>query len=158
MTNENLNYVAGFFDGEGSIGINKHKVRNKNKAGEVKSECTVYQIQSKLVNTNLELLTWIKKEFNDLGAIYEKPKYNKSHTQVYMWITSSRQAKEVLKLLQPYLRLKQKQAATAITFQESIENRKSNSHNPLTDDEKLERDRVWKYSKFLNTGHRNIES
>jgi len=65
-------YIAGFFDGEGTIGVYKDK-RNNN-----------ISLKSEIMNTNLEILKRIKSVFK--GEIYIRKKQEKQPEHKQQWV------------------------------------------------------------------------
>ena len=111
-----LAYAAGFFDGEGTIGINAQKPNEKNGR-----TLTMYSLKIDIRNTNKEVLVWFKKNFNGNIKYYSIEQlrgstYNSGKPQ-WRWNISSNQAKDFLEAILPYLIVKRKQAELAITFQ-----------------------------------------
>jgi len=88
-----LSYIAGLFDGEGSITIcikkDKHRVRN-----------LLLEIQ--IANSNKEILDWVRELFK-LGCVY---KGNHARKQVYHYFLSQWRAVVFLQAILPYLRIK----------------------------------------------------
>ena len=108
MKRTDLAYLAGILDGEGSISIHKHKDKNSQLG-------YYYQLVINVANTNEWLINWIHLNFG--GNIYKKRMLAKHYKQVYLWSASSNQAKTLLELILPYLRLKKAQADIALQFQ-----------------------------------------
>ena len=102
-----LAYLAGFYDGEGSIQIVHQKTkRNKNN----------FSLQIRLFNTNLKVLYYYWNIFK-LGHIYQRKGTNKL---IYTWVIYSNEAKTLLSHLLPYLIIKKKQVKIGIHFQNRI--------------------------------------
>ena len=102
---KDLCWIAGFLDGEGTIGITKH----------MKKYAMPYV---EIGNTNKEIIYWIKDIFQ-IGCVYEqKPKINKhgvkSNKIYYRWKCSFVAAFKICLLLYPYLRTEKKQKAKRI--------------------------------------------
>ena len=96
-------YLAGFFDGEGCVNIN---VR-----GEVRQVC----LRCDLVNTDLDHLKEVQRHFG--GHVHQRPFKDKPNWKPFCSITwHGRYAADLLRKLQPYLRLKTRQAALALEF------------------------------------------
>lgn len=86
-------YIAGFFDGEGNIKVNKIS----DKEGPIKS----YQIAIRFYNSNLELLNKIK-DFIGYGAIYSSKKKPPAGIVHELTITKKSHVREVLQKLSEY--------------------------------------------------------
>jgi hypothetical protein len=100
-------YLAGFFDGEGFIGIRTIKT----KKGKTYHHIVATVTQGYKGYVILELFRYY---FG--GAIHS----NCNRPGHYEWMAVSRQAKVILESLLPYLRIKDEQAKLAIEFQGNI--------------------------------------
>jgi len=104
-----LAYVAGFFDGEGSI----YLCHGSN-----------YFLCATLTNTRYDVLKQISERFG--GQISKSPNPDKKYTrkQLYRLRWYSNQAKSFLELIWPYLIIKRDKAILAIEFQSRMVNGK----------------------------------
>lgn len=107
-------YLAGIFDGEGSI---RHRTRYKSR---------VAGLQIRVTNTNQELLTWIQTYFG--GWIYALRKAcdltcEMSHVHKrkdsYAWYISGTRAMAILETILPYLIVKKQAALFAVLDEHS---------------------------------------
>src|SRR3990170_1072595 len=98
-------YIAGFFDGEGSITI---AIQKSSPNGAV-----IVQIS----NTNKPVLEWIQSKFG--GSIHIKTRENERQQNSWKLDICSLMANRFLKTIQPYLKLKTPQAQLAIEFQKT---------------------------------------
>lgn len=98
-------YVAGFFDGEGSIGIYKAYYRGN---------CVGYRLRTQLCQNRgeeaNELMAQLSATFGGSASNQQK-KLN--------WQLNSEKAAEFLRQILPYLRMKKIQAEVAIAWQEA---------------------------------------
>ena len=98
MNEQELAYLAGIIDGEGSICIHKDS-----RDGRIWGEVTVY-------NTSQELISWIHERFG--GNIYDcesrAEQYGTKRNLIIRW--SGRDAAEFLPSLIPYLVIKKEKA------------------------------------------------
>jgi len=94
-------YIAGFFDGEGYIGIDKKTL----------------SLKLHITNTNLDILTRIKSVFKgNIKQLYEK---SKSHKNTWIWTISDRvNLKFFLKIILSYSSVKRSQLLDGIAFLE----------------------------------------
>ena len=93
-------YMAGFFDGEGYVGLLKRK----------RSETyTEYIIQASVGQNDGAIMDWVKENF---GGHLHLVKRDRS----YYWIISNKAALLFLKRIVPYLKYKKSQAELAIEF------------------------------------------
>lgn len=113
-----LSYLAGFFDGEGSISIS----RIKGKLG----RNDIFVVLISISNTNPEILSYICKEF---GGNFHQTKHQikdgYKRKNIYKWSASSKIAENFLSKILPYLILKKEQANMALEFQKTLK-RKGN--------------------------------
>lgn len=96
-TRELLQYYAGFIDGEAYIGIKKESLRGRSKN-------PGYSEKVSVAGTNEMVI----KSFNELwpGTLhYHRPGKN-SRSPYWSWELSNKKAREFLKLIRPYLRVK----------------------------------------------------
>ena len=133
-----LEYLAGFFDGEGSISILK---RSKDKKWNVS-----HFLRISIGQKDGETLDRIKEDFG--GNVYLVSRDN-SH----VWAISDYKAYEFIKILNPYLRYKKPQAELAIKFyEERIMNSRrmtKHLHSSLTQKELDLREKMFEEMKLL---------
>jgi len=110
---DKLAYVAGLFNGEGSIFILKAN--------------QTYFLCSSITNTNLPVLTELKELIG--GQLSEYPQTRKR--RAFKLRLESKVAKAFLEKVLPYLRIKREQAKLAIKFQ----SRKVNGKRTMTIEE-----------------------
>ncbi len=104
MNDTDLAYIAGFFDGEGSIFISKSKKQ--------------YFLTVSISNTNLPVLESIRAMG---GNISKSPDNRENHSQLFRLRLYCNEAKKFLEKILPYLRIKKEQAKLAIEFQSKME-------------------------------------
>lgn len=107
----NLAYIAGFFDGEGSVTIHqnaKPSPRGKNPN---------HTLQVSIGNTDPRVLVRVHEEFGG-GFCYRK-RIKANHRKIAQWQARSRSALAFLEAIQPYIEMKCDQVAVAIAFQRS---------------------------------------
>jgi len=106
MSKADLAYAAGFFDGEGNIGITiKHQ-----------EGYAQYFIFASVASTD----EWACRRFHFMFGGYVRkrpPRKNPSHKPCWDWRVSSRQASNFLREVFPYLHLKRDRAELALKFQ-----------------------------------------
>ena len=107
MKKTDLAYIAGLFDGEGSIGLNKTK--NYNGTGSV-----YYRLLVQVCMVEEYIPQWLHLNFGGSLSkrIMVKPRRNITH-----WQIANRKAAEFLKVILPYLKIKKPQAEVALEFQ-----------------------------------------
>jgi len=100
-----LAYIAGFFDGEGSIYISKGHSQ--------------YFLCAKLTNTNLPVLKNIERILN-LGSTSTSHDKRERSSQLFRTQFFCNEAKQFLESIYPYLIIKKEQAKLAIEFQSKM--------------------------------------
>lgn len=98
---EGVSYIAGFFDGEGCIGISK-----SGKSGQM-------ILRTSLVNTNDIVLRVIQATYG--GSIHVQ-QHQSNWKPAYNWSVAGRQAREFLKDIGPFLVMKRPQYEVALRF------------------------------------------
>jgi len=101
-------YVAGFFDGEGSIGI-VHCNRRKEGYG-------TFRLLIGFTNTDLRVLTWIR---DAIGGGHLSHKYRVSSRHKLAWelrISERKTCKRLLEAMLPYLKIKRERVELGIQF------------------------------------------
>lgn len=101
-------YIAGFFDGEGMVRLNKTNIKER----------SYYSLQVVIVNTDLEPLIQIQELYG--GTIAERIKGKSHHKTSYRWRATANDAERFLREIRPYTIVKNEQMDVALGFQESI--------------------------------------
>lgn len=129
-----LAYLAGLIDGDGNIFIRRrlrHASRSKNPS---------FSIGIKLTNTDRATMEWLREMWaggwSELHA-GKNPKWRKH----YEWRTECGQARHLLEAIEPFLRIKKRQAQIAIRLQKLVEFRPKGL--PLRPEEVAEREALW---------------
>jgi len=104
-------YLAGFIDGEGYIGI----TFQRKKETHYQSASGRYHPYLIIANNNYEILDDIKK-FTNSGRIYKLSRNFKQKQGFQYKLTEMEPLKNFLYLIKPYLRIKQKQCKLLINF------------------------------------------
>jgi hypothetical protein len=145
ITNEMKAYLAGLFDGEGSVNIFKQPSRKDMKS-------SAYFVEISIGNTHKGVLKWVLEHFGG-RLTHNAERYTKRNQRTWRWRASSHEAYEILIAMRPYLIVKQEQAQVAIEFREHQVAFKAHGHNPITTEEeawrenqrmKLRSMRTWK--------------
>lgn len=108
LNNEDLAYIAGFFDGEGSVTI------HENWRPSPRGKSPNHTLQVSIGNTDASVLIWVHSMF---GGSLTTRKPRPGHRIVTQWIIRSNGAAKFLATIRPFLRMKTKQADIALTFQ-----------------------------------------
>jgi len=104
--------MAGLFDGEGCIHINKHIHKMKNG--------TAYNLLCQIKMCDGRILHELHKIFGGKLTLVQRSLKNPKHSDILCWRIYGIAAKTFLEDILPYLKLKQKQAKVAISFQNKM--------------------------------------
>ncbi len=101
MNKLTASYLAGIIDGEGYVGIMKHK-----RYDDLSKKH--YQAVIKVAMSDKELITWLKKSFGGSFEIrdFDNPNWKTS----YCWSIRGQKVRPIIEKVLPYLRVKNKQA------------------------------------------------
>jgi len=99
--------MAGLFDGEGSIGINR--IKNYNGTG-----TPYYRLMVQVCMTEFYIPKWLHFTF---GGSLQIRKFPKPRRDIAHWQIANRQAADFLRAILPYLKIKRPQAEVALKFQ-----------------------------------------
>jgi len=102
-------YIAGFFDGEGFISIQKASPRTHSGAR--------YWLIAAMVNTNKDVLEKISQVAGGKVFFHREQKRDKPHYRITFY---TRQAYDFLLKVRPHLIVKARQADVAIAFSEAV--------------------------------------
>ena len=135
---EKIAYLAGFFDGEGTVTLSHN------------SNMKYRRIQLSLVNTDKQILDWIIYEFG--GRIANKGRTQPHYKMRYQWILGSLKALELLKLLSPFLKETEKVRRSQLIIQ-CWEKHKQLMNTPAYDIAKCQ----FELEFFKNSNHPAIQ-
>lgn len=107
FNHDDIVYLAGIIDGEGSILIEIQTKRPPIR------KIDYYAIRLLVVNTNLELMNWLENKFK--GKVHKRKKVTKQK-QCYVWNIFSLNAGEILKECLPYMIIKKQHAEIVLEF------------------------------------------
>jgi hypothetical protein len=110
-------YLAGFFDGEGCVGIYERSVANSG-TGAVNPYCS---LSVSISNTNYEVLAHIKKRCggvinNSSQNWYPPLKNGMPRKTLWRWSAQAREGAHLLKAMLPFLIVKRKQALVGLEY------------------------------------------
>lgn len=119
--NPNLSedYIAGFVDGEGYIGL----TFQRKKETSYQSASVHYHPYLIITNNNYEILNDIKN-FVGSGHIYESPQSYKQKQSFQYKLTKMEPLESLLQVIHPHLRLKQEQCKLLLGFIDTRKNAK----------------------------------
>ena len=139
MIPEELAYLAGFVDGEGSLQIQRRIHRNEFGVW------TGYSIYVDIGQTRRDILEYIQQKAGG-GSIHHKPTTG-NRKEAWLLKISGHQAQAFVSQLRPYLRVKAEIADVFLAF-------KMNGRKPHTDEQKRMKDVLFTRAKELN--HRGL--
>lgn len=111
VTEVELAYTAGLFDGEGSISVFPAKGRKDQWA-----------LRVMLSNTDQRMIWWFQERWPGVLSI-RHPKPGKNHKISYYWMLAERKAVRFLEDVYPYLVEKQERAMYAMKLKELVPGR-----------------------------------
>lgn len=106
-TETELAYIAGLIDGEGSIDIHFNKPSKSSPNGQ-------YFVRVTIHITNLPVLEWLRTQFG--GSIYKRKESKTNWKQGYDWKLVAGNAIQLLRKIEPYMKIKKAEALVAIDF------------------------------------------
>ena len=109
MDSTTLAYVAGFLDGDGSVFFQIVPRKDYKIGYQIRGTVAFYQ------KRNVDILIWLKELFC-CGYI----RHRKTDVSDYT-VVESKEVKKILQLLQPYVKVKQKQVALGLEILEKLE-------------------------------------
>lgn len=139
LTKEQLAYIAGFVDADGCIAVSKQISYSERFPYN-------YSLRLIVVNSDTEVIKWFK-EILGVGCIYvlrsvgHKPNWK----AVHRYTAVSNDAREIIKQIIPYLRVKKERAIKALKLPVS------DRGHYRTDKEYSEQEKVFEELKRLNT-------
>lgn len=144
-TPTDLAYIAGFVDGEGSIGM---YIKNPIK----ESHHTYYREQVTITQVDRGVLEYIQNFFP--GSLTRKKTYSAKHRPAHQLKWTTVNAVDFVRAILPYLRVKREQAETIIQFRKSMKHvdrhQKGFGGKWITDEEEGRRKRFYDRIKSLN--------
>lgn len=112
MMGKDLSYIAGFFDGEGSISLSWQKRSNTLRKRVCRSQISIG-------NTDYPVLKYIQSCLG--GTIHPIRQKNDCWEASWAWKASTKEAATIIERLLPYLRVKAAQAKLLIEYQQHKE-------------------------------------
>ena len=119
MTSEEAAYIAGLFDGEGTITYKKYFERKKK--GNVVNKYNCWRISMEIAMTDQSVLIWLT-EVLGCGTLNKKPRKN-GHKMQYRWRCVFRDAFHVYCVLFPYAHVKLDKITQVIEHYSTIQKR-----------------------------------
>jgi len=114
-------YLAGLFDGEGSVCILKRE----------QGERVYHWLQISIGNTDKPVLAWVRDTFG--GHLSDNAQRHTSmNLRAWRWRADCGKAAEVLEIMLPYLRIKREHTRLAIEFQARFSGQRGGQQTPVT--------------------------
>jgi hypothetical protein len=140
---ETLAYIAGIVDGEGTIIISK---TTKKRYGLI---APTYVAWLRVGNTNERLIRFLDGTFK--GSVITRRLPNPRHKRCYVWQLTGVRARDVLRLIRPYLVLKGQQADLVERyFLGFVSFMKAGRHGTLSPEQLAHREMCYQEMKALN--------
>lgn len=139
---EDCIYLAGLFDGEGSVILSKLISK--------RSGAVSYTIGCSLPNTYHDAVVWVQETFG--GSLQKRRRREMGWRDCWVWCTWSTGAYRTLQRIAPFLRIKHRQARLAIEFYERTLTFDGNKWRRLTPDELAWREACYLEMRRLNSG------
>jgi hypothetical protein len=118
MWNENqIAYLAGIMDGEGSFYIGRDHRREK-----------CFNSRLYVVNTDERLIKWLQENFTGLTYSRTSPK-NPKWKMKYEWVARKSEILPICEAIYPFLICKREQAEVMIKFRETFKERRGARHS-----------------------------
>ena len=136
MTENDKVWAAGFFEGEGTVGISKLTAKS------------LGQLTVGITNTDKECLNFFRKRWK--GGIYPVPATKATRKPGWRWIVSSKQAVPFLEDIQPFIHRSRvrKKICLALSFQ------KQKKRPTLTQRARYRKRQASFYMKLRGLNHR----
>lgn len=119
-------YIAGFFDGEGSIGLYRGIDHRKRRMKEHKKVRYSFGLIVTIVNTHLKILEVIKQKF---GGNIRKHLLTSKGKICWEWRKHGKSAIPFLKALQPYVVVKKEQVVLGLEYERKYKDDGPNKPN-----------------------------
>ena len=112
MTETDKAYLAGFIDGEGSIGL---RTTHTNRKPKYRSLC----LRLRITQCDRPILEWIKA-VTGVGSVRQGSVQTDRHQERFGWSCAGQYALRVLHEVYPYLKLKRIQSEIAFEFEKTM--------------------------------------
>jgi hypothetical protein len=143
LSDTELAYAAGIFDGEGCLSL-AH--RGKRGSGYITPSLQVG-------NTNEPLLRWLQECFG--GGVYHNKESRPTHRETWLWACHGKMAREAVRAVRPSLRVKARQADLILKMAPPA-GKGRNGSQPLTDAERADRELAVQTMRDLNRRGRQL--
>ena len=114
ICNERFAYIAGLFDGEGTVLINERK-----STSTYHRDFPSYALSIVISNSDRGIIDWLNDTYGGYVNEHSEDAGFESHRPSWQWKKFGTEAMGFLKLMLPFLRIKRRQVELAIAFQKS---------------------------------------
>lgn len=136
-------YTAGLVDGEGCISITRVKRTGR-------SQSDYHHLFFSLESTDPSIAYWLQERFG--GSVHiDTTKVKDNHQTTYRWKLGTQDTLHLLRLLLPYLRIKQPQAELGLEFALQRDIQKTGRQRTLPEAEIGLRESFYRGMKALNS-------
>ena len=132
-------YLAGIIDGDGTFRIQKRMIKKWSPK---------YDCKLRVINTNRNLMDWLKNNFGGTYGIQGKIGNGRWKT-CYVWELSSKQAINLTEKIVKYLIIKKKRAELLLQFKKTL-NWGMGNKKRVPEQINIERERIYLEMKKLN--------
>ena len=123
LTGEELAYIAGIFDGEGTVTISSYKA---SRYGGSQRRLLMVLLSS----TDRSVVDYLRETF---GGAITITKVHDNHKEIRRWTLSSRMAADFLYRVLPYLRIKREHAILGLDWQVTMKQGSNQYTQPSSD-------------------------
>lgn len=113
MSRASLEWMAGFFDGEGWLDVHKTTTTKG---------YTTWQLRAAITNTDRQLLEDFLEAFG--GHIYRRKKVKTHHRETFTWVVGNEIALPFLKVMLPHVRAERNKARIALGIEFQTQKRR----------------------------------
>ena len=107
-----IEYIAGFFDGEGSVGIYRNKLAKKTGYGGEN-----WRLSVNVGNVDPIVVRYLKERYGGSLFLYERSKKMKNRQDAWYWMATGNGAAAFLREILPYSLVKKQQIELALEYQ-----------------------------------------
>lgn len=144
---EEIAYIAGLFDGEGSIMIVRHAGENYMRI--TKRKTPGYSVSLSLGMIDRQLIEWLKNKLN-VGNIHCEKIYHAKRPMYRWYVKNKKGCVHVLNMLMPFLRGKKQQAELQIQFINECLGLVNKRNAGVPEELNAKREKYWLKMKELN--------
>ena len=154
----NIEYIAGLFDGEGSVRITFEKRRNKPYVFKMKNPTRGnFQMGASVANTHLYVLRKLKEKFGGRLSADSKRKDKPHWKNCFTWSIASKSAENFLRAIEPFVIIKKNHIKIALKFQEGMGEFRATGQKRLSEEEFNRRKKFKEELNLINARGNNYK-